>query len=165
MLKMENSKFEDTLFKVFLKSMNLSYTFERRIILNAIKEITKDHSHFTVETLYNHLAANEDRVSKGTLYKTFKLLEQCNLIRKTDITTNCNTYEKVEQKNIGHLVCSECEKTIEISGKLISNIIKQICTKRRFKIKSQTLKINGNCFDCLNKKNISIKNYTIDKNN
>ncbi|MGR3177575.1 MAG: Fur family transcriptional regulator [Candidatus Anammoxibacter sp.] len=107
-----NGLIEDRIFGLFLKSKELLYTYERQIILKGITKITKTDSHFSFDSIYNHLVEKRNRVSKSTIYKTLKLLESCNLIKRIDIKSESYVYEKTNRHNIGHLVCLECGKII-----------------------------------------------------
>ncbi len=140
---------DETLFKVFLKSNGLSYTYERKLILREILQYTKACFHFSVDTIYKQMRNKGNHVSKGTLYSTLRLLENSNIIRKTDIALNNYIYERTQQHNTGHFICLKCSKIIDINQKTVKSLIDKICGKDGVKIKSHTFEIKGICLDCL----------------
>lgn len=150
MLERDNdNETKETVFKTFLKSKGLYYTFERRLIFHEIIEVTEALTHFSIDSTYKRLKAKGERVSKGTLYKTLQLIEDCSIIKKTDISSGQCTYEKIKQYDAGHLVCLRCGKIIEMNEKAITDLIINICKKLNFTIKTHTFEIKGLCFDCL----------------
>lgn len=140
---------KEDLFETFLKSKGFYYTYERRLILYEIMEADKTSGHFSVEIIFKNLQAKRRRVSKSTLYKTLRLLEECRVIKKTDIASGYCVYEKIGQSSAGHLVCLKCGKIIEMNQMAINNLIGDTCKKEGFKVKSHTFEIKGLCFDCL----------------
>ena len=64
------------IFRRHLKEQNLKYTPERADILNAI--IERDEI-FEAETLMHEMRSQGDRVSKATVYRTLKLLQEAGI--------------------------------------------------------------------------------------
>ncbi len=143
---------KEAIFKIFLKSKGLNYTCERKFVLREILEATKKNEHFSVDNIFKRMLLKKKRVSKSALYKTMPLLEDCNLIKKTNIAEDHYIYEKTGKHNIGHLVCLTCKQIIEINKNTIKDHIDQICAKKSFKIESHTFEIKGRCFNCLKRK-------------
>ncbi|MBS1259100.1 MAG: Ferric uptake regulation protein [Candidatus Scalindua arabica] len=145
----DNGLIKEALFREYLRTKGLSYTYERRHILKEILETSKTIKHFTIDRLYNNLQAKRNRISKSTLYRTIKLLEDSRIVKKTDIAPDHYVYEKVEQYNIGHVVCLKCKKIIEINHRETKKIVNSICRKKRFQYKTHTFEIKGYCNNCV----------------
>lgn len=150
MTQRDKDRIEEALFKGYLRTKRLSFTCERKHILKEILEISKTIKHFSINKLYNNLLVKRNRISKGTLYRTIKLLEDSKIVKKTDIDSDQYVYEKVEQYNIGHMVCLKCKRIIEINQKAIKSLINQICRKKKFQFKTHTFEIKGLCHNCTN---------------
>lgn len=144
-----NAWSEDALFKGFLRSKGMTYTYERRLILLEIIKISKTNNHFSIENIFNNLIVKHSRVSKGTLYKTLSLLENCNIVKKNGVWLDRYIYEKVKQHNIGHLVCLRCGEINDINQSTIENLIIRVCLQKKFKKKSHVFEIKGYCRNCL----------------
>ena len=139
----------EDVFKAFLRSKGMIYTYERRLILHEIIKISKTNSHFSIENIFNNLIVERSRVSKGTLYKTLSLLENCNIVKKNGVSLGRYIYEKIGQHNIGHLVCLRCGEINDINQSTIENLIIQVCLQKKFKRKSHIFEIKGYCCNCL----------------
>ena len=145
----DNGLIEEVLFKRYLRTQGLSYTDQRQHIIKEILKISKSIKHFSINRLYNHLHTEKDSISKSTLYRTIKLLEDIRIVKKTDIDKDHYVYEKVEQYNIGHMVCLNCKKIIEINNKVIKKMINQNCKKNSFKYNTHVFEIKGLCHSCI----------------
>lgn len=144
----DKKELDEIRFKGFLCSNGLRYTYERGLILREIQEISQKNKHFSIDDIYRQIRSKGKLVSKGTLYRTARLLEDCKIVKKTDIKHSLYIYEKVGLFNIGHMVCLNCGNIIEIKQKTIKDIINHICKKAGFEIRSHTFEINGLCLDC-----------------
>ncbi len=136
----DNDLIKEALFREFLRAKGLNYTYERQHILKEILETSRTIKHFSIDRLYNNLQAKRDRISKSTLYRTIKLLEDYRIVKKTDIAPDHYVYEIVEQYNIGHVVCLKCKNIIEIKHRETEKIVNDICRKKGFNIKHIRLK-------------------------
>lgn len=151
----DNDLIKEALFREFLRTKSFNYTFERLHILKEILETSRTIKHFSIDRLYNNLQAKRNRISKSTLYRTIKLLEDSRIVKKTDIAPDHFVYEIVEQYNIGHVVCLKCQKIIEINNRETKKLVNDICRKKIFKYKTHTFEIKGYCQNCVN---LSLKN-------
>lgn len=82
MTQRDKDRIEEALFKGYLRTKRLSFTCERKHILKEILEISKTIKHFSINKLYNNLLVKRNRISKGTLYRTIKLLEDSKIVKK-----------------------------------------------------------------------------------
>lgn len=149
LLRKDNYLIKEALFKEFLSGKGLSYTYERQQTLKAIHDASKAIKHFSVNVLYINLQTKKNRISKSTLYRTIKLLEDSGTIRKTDIDPDHYVYEIVEQNNIGHMVCVKCKIIIEINYRETKKLINRICSEKKFQYKTHTFEIKGLCNNCM----------------
>ncbi|MEK6766473.1 MAG: Fur family transcriptional regulator [Planctomycetota bacterium] len=147
--RQDNDLIKEALFREFLRAKGLSYTYERQHILKEILETSNTIKHFPIDRLYNNLQSKRNRISKSTLYRTIKLLEDSRIVKKTDIAPDRYVYEIVEQYNIGHIVCLKCKNIIEINNRETKKIVNHICREKRFQYKTHTFEIKGYCDKCI----------------
>jgi Fur family ferric uptake transcriptional regulator len=69
------------IFRRFLKSRDLKYTQERADILNAI--IEREDTAFEADELVLELGSKSRTVSKATIYRTIRLLQEAGIITQT----------------------------------------------------------------------------------
>ena len=132
--------------KDILLTKGLKNTREREIILRELEERT---DHFNAETLYFSLIRKGSSVSRPTIYRTLKLLEQLHFIEKLDIKKNCFYYETIPQrKEHGHLICEQCGKIIDFSSNGIEILKSEACKGNDFKLENISVQVFGLCRDC-----------------
>lgn len=82
MTQRDEGYIEEELLRKFLRSKCLSFTYERKHILREVLEFSKTLKHFSINRLYINLLEKRDRISKSTLYRTIKLLEDTRIVKK-----------------------------------------------------------------------------------
>jgi Fur family ferric uptake transcriptional regulator len=133
-------------FKELLGSKGLKNTRERQIIL---KELEARNDHFNAEKLYSVLSRKGTKVSRPTIYRTLKLLEQFHLIERLDIKKNCFYYEPMShKKDHGHLICEHCGKIIDFASGSLEILKLEVCKQRDFKPDNISIHVFGLCEAC-----------------
>ncbi len=138
-------------FKKFLKRKNMKVTQSRLDLIDLIADYGK---HFEVEELVNWIASRADRsVSRSTIYRTIKLLQEFGVIKEVIKLSNRTIYEFVVGKSHhDHLVCVECGKIIEFVNEDIEKLQDEVCEEYEFQPIHHRLEIFGICSDCRKKK-------------
>jgi Fur family transcriptional regulator, ferric uptake regulator len=137
--------------KELFSSKGFKNTREREIIL---KEFEARKGHFNAEELYFVLRRKRAKVSRATIYRTLKLLEQFRLIERFDVNKNCFYYEPVShEKNYGHLICEHCGKIIDFLSGSLENLKSDACKGRNFIMDTISIRVFGVCGDCQRSKN------------
>jgi len=132
--------------KDLFTSVGLKRTKGRAIIL---KELEDRKDHFNAEDLYSVLNRKGTKVSRPTIYRTLKLLEQFHLVERLNIKKNCFYYEpKYQKKDHGHLICEQCGKIIDFSWGSIENLKSEVCKERYFKPDNISIHVFGICGTC-----------------
>ena len=136
-------------FTKFLKRKNMKVTQSR---LNLIDLIASYGRHFEVEELVNWIATRADRtVSRSTIYRTIKLLQEFGVIKEVIKQNNRTIYEFTAGKSHhDHLVCVECGSIIEFVNEDIENLQDQVCDEYNFQPMHHRLEIFGICSNCRN---------------
>ncbi|MCH8006621.1 MAG: transcriptional repressor [Planctomycetes bacterium] len=112
-------------FRRFLRSQNLKYTPERADVLNAIIERA---GVFEVEELFVEIRSRGQRVSKATIYRTTKLLQEAGIISPALFDSKQTHYQLIYGKTPrDHMVCMKTAKAIEFSNEELVVLRNRIC--------------------------------------
>ncbi len=112
-------------FRRFLKTQNLKYTPERAETLNAI--IERDDV-FEVEELMAEMRKRGYRVSKATIYRTIKLLQDAGIITQALFDTKQAHYQLIYGKAPrDYIVCMKTGKHIEFTDEELNRLRDRIC--------------------------------------
>ncbi len=135
-------------FREFLTTQRMRLTQERRTI---VEEVFSSHEHFDAEEFVTRLTSRTDgsRVSRATVYRTIKFLEEAGLIRKVARAQGREVYEHdYGYPQHGHLICEQCQSLIEFTEESISPILDQIASQHRFRVTGHRLEVYGTCERC-----------------
>lgn len=115
-------------FRRFLKTQNLKYTPERAETLNAI--IERDDV-FEVEELMAEMRNRGYRVSKATIYRTIKLLQDAGIITQALFDTKQAHYQLIYGKAPrDYIVCMKTGNHIEFNDEELNRLRDRICRER-----------------------------------
>jgi len=114
-------------FRRFLRSKGLKYTPERADVLNAI--IERDGV-FEVDQLMDDLRAQGGRVSKATVYRTIKLLQEAGIITLAIFDARQSHYRLVYGRQPhDSIVCVRSGRSIEFNSEELARLTQRICAE------------------------------------
>lgn len=114
-------------FRRFLKSQNLKYTPERADVLDAIIELD---GMFEVDQLLADLRDRGHTVSKATVYRTIKLLQDAGIITQALFDTKQSHYQLIFGKvQRDYMVCMETGRSIEFTDPQLDALSRRICAE------------------------------------
>ena len=115
-------------FRRYLKSQKLKYTPERADILNRI--IEKDDV-FEAEELLLEMRQQGHRVSKATIYRTIKLLQEAGIITQALFDARQAHYQLIYGKAPrDYIVCMKTGEHIEFTEPQLIELRERICRER-----------------------------------
>lgn len=118
-------------FRRFLKSRDLKYTQERAEILNAI--IEREDAAFEADELILALGSRSRRVSKATIYRTIRLLQDAGIITQMLFDSKQAHYQLVYGRTPRDaIVCMRTGETIEFSDDDLVRVRDRICRRYRW---------------------------------
>ena len=127
-------------FREYLTTKGQRLTPEREFIVEAI---FSEHEHFDPEQLCARLTdaqQNTRRVSRATIYRTIKALEQAGLIRKVARANDREVYEHdYGYPRHDHLICEQCGELTEFQNSEIAAQIEEIALSRGFRLTGHRL--------------------------
>lgn len=112
-------------FRRYLRTQNLKYTPERADVLDAI--IERDDV-FEVEQLMMDMRQRGHRVSKATIYRTIKLLQEAGIITLALFDAKQSHYQLIygkEQRD--SMVCMKTGRHIEFTNRELIKLRDAIC--------------------------------------
>ena len=114
-----------SVFRRYLRSQNLKYTPERADVLNAIIECDDV---FEVDQLLMEMRRRGHRVSKATIYRTVKLLQDAGIITQALFDSKQAHYQLIYGKAArDYIVCMKTGKYIEFSDDELVALRNRIC--------------------------------------
>ncbi len=115
-------------FRRYLKSQNLKYTPERADILNTIIE---EDGVFEVEELMLEIRNLGHRVSKATVYRTIKLLQEAGIITQALFDSKQSHYQLIYGKMPrDYIVCMKTGEHVQFTDPELIELRNRICEKR-----------------------------------
>ena len=116
------------IFRRFLKSQRLKYTPERADVLEAI--IERDGV-FEVDQLLMDMRGRGHRVSKATIYRTVKLLQEAGIITQALFDSKQAHFQLIYGKAArDYMVCMKTGQHIEFSDDQLVALRDRICRER-----------------------------------
>lgn len=129
------------LFVDFLKAKDSRITQARRIVF---EHVFARHDHFRADDLSAALSSGEDRVSRGTVYRTLDLMTEAGLVQKIRDQDVHAHYEHIYgHGRHHHLICDQSGEFMEFSSTLISDEIEKICKEHGFKQRFHRIVVFG----------------------
>lgn len=136
-------------FREYLATQGMRLTHERDTI---VREIFADHEHFDTDQIVARLTRNRtdgNRVSRATVYRTIKLMEDGGLVRRVARSSDREVYEHdYGYPQHDHFICAKCESLIEFRNEQISEILETIAADHGFRMTGHRLEVHGICAEC-----------------
>lgn len=146
---MNNTNIMDIL-KEKLKDTGFKITPQRRAIIEVL--LKHENEHLSSEEIYDLVRVDCPEIGLATVYRTMQLLDEINVISKLNLDDGCVRYEinlnDEDTHQHHHLICSKCNKIIEVKEDLLDNIENAIELLYKFKITNHDVKFYGLCDKC-----------------
>ncbi|MCL2935754.1 MAG: transcriptional repressor [Trichodesmium sp. St17_bin3_1_1] len=139
-------------FKAELNEKGWRMTPQRETILQIFQNLPKGN-HLSAEDLYNMLKNRGERISLSTIYRTLKLMARMGILRELELAEGHKHYE-INQPfphHHHHLVCVQCNKTIEFKNDSILKIGLKQAEKSGLHLLDCQLTIHTICYEALRK--------------
>lgn len=135
-------------YREYLATKGLRMTRERAIV---VEEVFASHEHFEADQIVQRLASRRDgkRVSRSTIYRRLKELEEAGMIRKVARQDDRDLYEHdYGYPQHDHLICSRCGNLTEFHNAEISEILESVAREHGFRLEGHRLEAFGICDKC-----------------
>jgi len=103
--------------------------------------------HIRIEDLLAEVRKTDPKVGQATVYRTMKLLVECNLALVHQFGEGHARYEAVVQPHShhDHIICSDCGHIQEFLNHDLERLQDTIASEYGFKLTSHKMELYGNC--------------------
>lgn len=129
------SAYSANAFKAELNSRGWRLTPQREKILQVFQDLPKGN-HLSAEELHHVLHQQDEGISLSTIYRSVKLMSRMGILRELELAEGHKHYELNQPfpYHHHHLVCIQCNKTIEFNNDLILKHSLKQCEKEGFQL-------------------------------
>lgn len=143
---------EREVFYQYLAQQGLKKTNQRDVVLDLF--LSSD-SHMTAEDIYQMLKRKHSDIGYSTVYRTLKLLKECELAREVYFADGRMYFEhQFEQPHHDHMVCTQCGHTIEFFNATIEALQDKLAQENEFTPTRHTMVIFGYCRKCRDRRKL-----------
>ncbi len=134
-------------FRRALKDKGLKSTAQRDAIAQTFFATTR---HMSIDDLYQEVRKANPRVGYATVYRTIKLLKDCELADERHFADGQTRYENAdsEEDHHDHLICDKCEKIVEFNDQRLELLQEEIATNLGFVLARHRMELYGICREC-----------------
>ena len=112
-----------SILKAYLSANGLKMTNQRQLVTETFFDAQYRDDHPTVEDLYLRVRNIDSRVGYATVYRTLKLLTECDLAAPSQFGDNQTRYEPEQPgEHHDHMVCVVCNGIIEFEDDEIERL-------------------------------------------
>ncbi|MBI5417626.1 transcriptional repressor [Candidatus Poribacteria bacterium] len=137
---------EMDIFNKYLDQKKLKKTIPRETIL---KIFLSTERHISVDEFYDIVRAQDPLIGHSTIYRTLKLLCECQLAREITLSARKKYFEhSFQHEHHDHFVCNKCGESIEFLNEELEGIQDKVSKKYGFAPEHHRLTIYGTCKKC-----------------
>jgi Fur family transcriptional regulator, ferric uptake regulator len=118
----------------------LKMTDQRRTICRVLSDST---DHPDVEGVYKRASAIDPNISIATAYRTMRLLEESNVIRKHDFGDGRARFEETPEEHHDHLIDLNSGEVIEFTNEAIERLQEEVAKKLGYQLVGHKLELYG----------------------
>lgn len=128
-----------------LRAKGYRITPQRETVIRIFQEA--GDKHLSAEDVFEILQAGDEQVSLATTYRTLKMLVKMNILRELDFAETHKHYELIDENAPPHhhIICLNCNKTIEFEDDLVNELGKRIAEKYKVEVVDMQFQIFANC--------------------
>jgi Fur family peroxide stress response transcriptional regulator len=119
-------------------------TKQREIILRILRN-TKAHP--TADLIYKEVRKEIPNISKGTVYRNLKVLQEDGAITELNLNGTVSRFE-IKQESHYHFRCELCGRVIDLEEPVMNELNDRVAKRTGFKVKYHQTEFRGVCKDC-----------------
>jgi Fur family ferric uptake transcriptional regulator len=131
-----------------LREKGLKSTGQRDDIARVFFELRR---HISAEELYAEVKKVNPHVGYATIYRTLKLLKECDLLFERHFDEGQARYEVAGEHHHDHFICDRCAKIIEFENDELEQLQQAIAKKMGVLLTHHKMELYGLCADCRNR--------------
>jgi Fur family peroxide stress response transcriptional regulator len=129
--------------------------------MNGIKRQTKQreavlrflrgtYSHPTADQIYDEVRKEIPNISKGTVYRNLKVLQEMGLITELNLNGAVSRFEAKRESHY-HFRCEKCGRVFDVNVPVDKELDREVSSRTGLKISYHQLEFRGLCHDCQQK--------------
>jgi Fur family transcriptional regulator, peroxide stress response regulator len=123
----------------------LRQTKQREAILRVLKNT---RTHPTADSIYQKVKGELPHISKGTVYRNLKVLQDTDQISELKIQGSLSRYEAKQEAHY-HFRCEKCDRVIDLDEPVNQQLNDQVGRRTGFQILYHKIEFGGLCRDCM----------------
>lgn len=134
------------IFLRYTKDKNLRDTKQREEILDTFLRIDK---HLTADELYETVKKIDFKIGFATVYRTLRLMCECDLASEIKIGSDKARYEhKFWHEHHDHLICTKCGRFVKVVDPEIERLQERMAKLHGFYSERHRMELYGICKRC-----------------
>jgi Fur family ferric uptake transcriptional regulator len=134
------------LFHERLREHGLKSTAQRDDIARVFFELGR---HISAEELYAEVKKVNPHLGYATIYRTLKLLKECELVSERHFDDGQGRYEIIDERHHDHFICEHCGRIIEFANERLEQIQQMIAGELGVSLTRHKIELYGLCPQCL----------------
>jgi Fur family ferric uptake transcriptional regulator len=128
-----------------LRNQGYRITPQRELIMRIFHDA--GDKHLSAEDVFDILQSKNEQISLATTYRTLRMLVKMNILRELDFAETHKHYELIDENSPPHhhIICLNCNKTIEFEDNRINELGREIAEKLGVEIVDMQFQIFANC--------------------
>ena len=131
-----------------LASSGHRLTAQRVVILEALR---KQRHTITAQELFDQLRPKHPYLGRATVFRNLDVLVDFGLARRFERAGHVYAYASCSSEHHHHLLCTSCNKAIEIDESVIEPLAARIHDTHGFSVEHSALDFYGLCAECQGK--------------
>ena len=125
--------------------MNRRRTKQREAIL-AVLGNASDHP--TADQTYEEVRKQLPRISKGTVYRDLKVLEEDGVVKELSLPGTVSRFDATVRPHY-HFRCDRCGRVFDLDQPVIEELDARVAKRTGYKVTHHELEFRGLCRECL----------------
>ncbi len=133
--------------QTYMTKKGLRSTNQRRLVTDIF---FRSGGHLSIEDLLAKVREQDPKVGYATVYRTLKLLAECELANVRHFGDGVTRYELRDEgeHHHDHLICLVCSKIVEFEDEAIEVLQDRVAERYGFRLRSHKHELYGVCPDC-----------------
>jgi Fur family ferric uptake transcriptional regulator len=138
--------------QAYMAKKGLRSTSQRRLVTDVF---FRTGGHMSIEDLLAKVRQQDSRVGYATVYRTLRLLAECELANVRHFGDGVTRYEVADEgeHHHDHLICTDCKRIVEFEDEAIEVLQDRVAERYGFSLRSHKHELYGVCPECQAAKN------------
>lgn len=136
--------------QAYMAKKGLRSTSQRRLVTDVF---FRTGGHMSIEDLLAKVRQQDARVGYATVYRTLRLLAECELANVRHFGDGVTRYEVADEgeHHHDHLICLDCKRIVEFEDEAIEVLQDRVAERYGFALRSHKHELYGVCPECQQK--------------